>query len=82
MFFILANFAYAEPFKDRSTLNSANFTLDGNEPVLFSSEVSQYQNDVLVFSQTMLSNTLHTLNISTSGPLGPIYVNFDFAIYT
>lgn len=82
MFFILANFAYAEPFKDRSTLNSANFTLDGNEPVLFGSEVSGHHYNVLVFSQTMLSNTLHTLNISTSGPLGPIYVNFDFAIYT
>ena len=82
MFFILASFAYAGALEDILTLNSANFTLDSNEPVLFSSEVSGFHYDVLVFSQTMLSNTLHTLNISTSGPLGPIYVDFDYAIYT
>ena len=37
--------------------------------------------DVLVFSLTNLSSTLHTLNISTTGPTTS-YVNFDYAIYT
>jgi hypothetical protein len=76
VFFILGSFS-------TPTINSANFTLDSNQPVLFSSNVSSgVQYDVLVFSQTNLSNTLHTLNISTSGPVVPIYVNFDYAIYT
>ncbi|EDR06466.1 uncharacterized protein LACBIDRAFT_294668 [Laccaria bicolor S238N-H82] len=66
------------------TLNSANFTLDSNQPVLFESNANYIQYDVLAFSQSNLSNTLHTLFISTSGPgtYGPIYVNFDYAIYT
>ena len=81
MFFILANFI------NISTLNSANFSVDRNAPVLFATTIPVLptltpQYDVLVFSQTNLSNTLHTLNITTSGPVGPIYVNFDYAIYT
>jgi hypothetical protein len=81
VFFILANFI------NTSTLNSANFSVDGNAPVLFASIIPvlptltpQYR--VMVFCQTNLSNTLHTLNITTSGPVGDIYVNFDYAIYT
>jgi len=81
VFFITVNFI------NYSTLNSANFSVDGNAPVLFATTIPALptltpQYNVLAFSQTNLSNTLHTLNISTSGTYGPIYVNFDYAIYT
>lgn len=65
-----------------TSLNSANFTLDNNDPVLFSSQVTGIQYNVTVFSKTNLTNTLHTLNIVNSGPLVPTYVIFDYAIYT
>jgi len=77
VFFILAN------FNNSLTHNTANFTLDNHEPVLFSKYVGMTQYNVLVFSHTNLSNTLHTLNITTAaGPREAIYINFDYAIYT
>jgi hypothetical protein len=36
----------------------------------------------LVFSQTGLANTQHTLEIVTEGLAYQTYVNFDYAIYT
>lgn len=67
------------------TLTSANFTVDGEAPVFFTStpdlSAAEFQYNALVLSQTNLSNTLHTLNITTTGPV-TLYVNFDYAIYT
>ncbi|EDR06594.1 uncharacterized protein LACBIDRAFT_328857 [Laccaria bicolor S238N-H82] len=71
VYFILAN----------TIVNSANFTLDSDEPELYSYQPSATQYNATVFFRSNLPNTLHTLNISTTG-LTPLYVNFDYAIYT
>jgi hypothetical protein len=75
VFFILDNLSSLD------TLNSAYFTLDSNDALLFRRDVSTIQYDALVFSQTNLSNNLHTLNISTTS-FGEGFFNFDYAIYT
>ena len=81
VFFILAN--YQED--SVTTLTSANFTVDKEAPVLFTHASTQsltsFQYNALVFSQTNLSNTLHTLKIATTGSAN-VYINFDYAIYT
>ena len=68
------------------TLTEANFTVDGNSPVLFQHVPNMAITDVLfnqmVFHQQGLENTQHTLVISTAGVNYDVYVNFDYAIYT
>lgn len=69
-----------------TTLTSANFSIDGEPPsATFTYTPNMTSNAVLykalVFSQTGLPNTLHELNISTTGNVS-MYLNFDYAIYT
>ena len=82
MFFILANYGG----DGLTTLTSANFTVDGDVPVPFThtmndTSASLFEYHALVFSKTNLPNTLHTLNITTTGS-GSAYVNFDYAVYS
>jgi len=70
-----------------TTLTSANFTVDGNMPEHFNfthntsnPSVPSFKYHALVFSKPNLPNTLHTLNITTTGSASA-YVNFDYAIY-
>lgn len=68
-----------------TVLTSANFSVDGEPPTTFTYTPNMTSNAVLykslVFSQTGLPNTLHKLNISTTGNIS-MYLNFDYAIYT
>jgi hypothetical protein len=68
-----------------TTLTSADFTVDGEAPIPFTHTSvlppTSFQYDALVFSQSKLSNTLHTLKITATGSAS-VYLNFDYAIYT
>ena len=81
VFFTLVNFEGA----GITTLTSANFSVDGELLGTFTHTPDMTSSDVLyqalVFSQTGLPNTLHKLDISTTGNVS-MYLNFDYAIYT
>ena len=81
MFFTLANYRN----DGVTTLTSVNFTVDGEAPVPWTytpaPTTTTFIYQALVFFQTNLSNTLHTLDITTMGNASA-YVNFDYAIYT
>ncbi|KAF5330548.1 hypothetical protein D9619_005238 [Psilocybe cf. subviscida] len=82
VFFILAN--SAPP--GITTLTAVNFTLDEQPPVskLHAPSVltSDFEFNAMLWSQTGLPATQHTLVVSTSGVDNDVYVNFDYAIYT
>ena len=82
VFFVLFN----QVKNGATTLTEANFTVDGNPPLLFrhvpNATVTDPLFNQLVFQQQDLENTQHTLVISTSGVHDNVYVNFDYAIYT
>ena len=81
VYFILAN----NQGEGITTTTETNFTLDGvvvstfthNPTTSFDLEYNQ-----LVFSQTDLDNTEHTLKASISGVDHDVYINFDYANYT
>ena len=81
IFFILAN----NRGEGVTSITNVNFTIDGGAPTPFTHtpnlSTTTFQYDALVFSQTKLSNTLHTLNITIMVSMD-MYVNFDYAIYT
>ncbi|PPQ88330.1 LOW QUALITY PROTEIN: hypothetical protein CVT25_012441 [Psilocybe cyanescens] len=82
VFFILAN----NMGDGVTTTTIANFTLDNTQPQLYTRppdpSTSALSYNQLVYSQNNLTNTQHTLVISTSGITTQAYVNFDYAIYT
>lgn len=85
VFFILANNPGPQhPFTITET--AANFTLDNEPPVLFQHVPNNLTEEMLynqlVFQQTNLESTQHLLIISVSGIQRPVWVNFDYAIYT
>ncbi|KAF5331005.1 hypothetical protein D9619_005240 [Psilocybe cf. subviscida] len=68
-----------------TTMTAVNFTLDDQPPVarLPDPDVSSdFQYNVMLWSQTGLPATQHKLVVSTSGEENSFYVNFDYAIYT
>ena len=81
VFFILVNHQ-DEPATITQT--QTNFTLDGDFAYTFTHDPTSSENleyNQLVFSQTGLSNDLHTVRASISGPT-QLYMNFDYAMYT
>ncbi|KAJ6604211.1 hypothetical protein DFH09DRAFT_1121977 [Mycena vulgaris] len=80
VYFILANNAG----NGITTTTKANFSIDGTSAGTFAhtpTTSNDLEYNALVFSQTGLSNSSHSLVISTVGS-DDIYVNFDYAIYT
>lgn len=71
---------------DVITPTIVNFTLDDNQPRLFTHQpdptTSKLSYNQLVYSQKNLTIKQHMLVISTSGIRVPAYTNFDYAIYT
>ena len=82
VFFILVN----NIGSDITTLTIANFTLDEGEPELFQHIPDPLNSDILykqpVFIRENLENMEHSINISVSKVLEPVYLNFDYMIYT
>ncbi|KAF9457719.1 hypothetical protein BDZ94DRAFT_1175025 [Collybia nuda] len=67
------------------TLTECNFTLDGQHEGFYRhvrDNTPEMEYNVLVFSQTNLSNTEHALVVSAGGVNYQVFVNFDYAIYT
>jgi hypothetical protein len=85
VFFLLTDYQARE--EGPVELSSANFTVDDKAPIPFtyksgpSESASLFEYETLVFSNTNLPSTLHTLNITTTGSASA-YVLFDYAIYT
>ncbi|KAJ7139704.1 hypothetical protein C8R44DRAFT_310507 [Mycena epipterygia] len=80
VYFILAN----NEGDGITTTSKANFSIDRSQQGTFThtpASSTDLQYNALVFTQTGLSNTTHSLLISTEGT-DDIYVNFDYAIYT
>ncbi|KAF5389024.1 hypothetical protein D9757_005053 [Collybiopsis confluens] len=83
VFFILAN----SNSSIGPVTTAANFTLDAvfqgtyTHPPDPNSPAFQFNKSALAFSKIGLVNRTHNLLISTSG-IGPIFVNFDYALYT
>ncbi|KJA24265.1 hypothetical protein HYPSUDRAFT_136582 [Hypholoma sublateritium FD-334 SS-4] len=82
VFFTLAN-----NISGAATQTAVNFTLDGGPPTFYNHDpelsTTDFQYKVLVFQNDSLDNIHHTLVISTSQFFpDPVYVNFDYAIYT
>ncbi|KAF9461463.1 hypothetical protein BDZ94DRAFT_1138207, partial [Collybia nuda] len=68
-----------------TTLTECNITLDGRHADSYRHDPDQttlINYNVLAFSRTNLSNTNHTLNVSTGGVDYHVFLNFDYAIYT
>ncbi|KAJ2933747.1 hypothetical protein H1R20_g3392, partial [Candolleomyces eurysporus] len=83
IFFILAN-GVSNP--DVTTLTECKFALDSEPPVRYqhtpnpaTSELSYNQ---LVYNRTNLPQREHVLNIIAEGYAYPVYINFDYAIYS
>ncbi|KAG6849532.1 hypothetical protein H0H93_007688 [Arthromyces matolae] len=81
VYFILANYVG----DGVTTETMCNFTLDGQYVSTFHhipTTSTGYVFNALVFSRDGLSNTNHTLLISTSGINQHLFTNFDYANYT
>lgn len=81
VYFILAN--SAPP--GITTMTAVNFTLDDQPPVAIlpsPDAIRDFQYNVMLWSQTGLPLSWHTLIVSTSGLEEAAYVNFDYATYT
>lgn len=82
MYFTLAN-----NVSGAVTKTAVNFTLDGGTPVFYNHEpdlaTTDFNYKAPVYQHDSLDNIHHTLVISTSQAFpDPVYVNFDYAIYT
>ena len=72
--------------KGVTTLTEANFTIDDGPPTFFrhvpNMNRRNYDFQFPAFVREGLEHRLHTFNSRTSGPNYPIFINFDYAIYT